>query len=133
MILDENVQNRMTAQIKSRLKETGDLSPISSCRKSLMPAIERFFSRVTFAVLASAVLLLWLNPGRAWLHPELLPIGGRLASETGGFWTQLSILFDWRLFDSNPQRVRLVSEFFEVIDAMARPAIATVYAHPVLS
>src|SRR5215213_6456812 len=81
---------------------------------------------------AAAILSFWLQPGRAWLEPELLRIGGEVRNRPD-YLSKLAVIFDWRMFEPNPHRLRPVSDFFEILDAMARPFISHIIVHPVLS
>jgi hypothetical protein len=60
-----------------------------------------------------AAAYLWATAG--WLHIELLPVSVHVASRG---WLAV---FDWGLFDSSPFRIRPVSDFVEVFDAIVRP------------
>jgi len=81
---------------------------------------------------AVAILTHWLQPGRAWIEPELLPLAGKIWDRTD-LLSRLAIIFDWRIFEPNPHRLRPVSDSFEIIDAIARPFISHIIVHPVLS
>src|SRR5258708_6053267 len=95
-------------------------------------AADFIFGIAVAAGTAAGILAVWLRPGHAWLNPELLLIGETIA-RLQSVSAQFALFFDWRLFETNPHRARLVSEVFEIIDAIARPYIAQVIAHPVLS
>ncbi len=79
------------------------------------------------------ILVLWINPDRAWLHPELLAIGSRVSSAPRGLRSFLSLVIDWHQFSGDTRRERFVTGLFEVTDAWVRPYIAQVFAHPAVS
>ena len=81
---------------------------------------------------AAAILSYLLQPGRAWIEPELLRIGGEVWTRPD-YLSKLAVIFDWRMFEPNPHRLRPVSDFFEILDAIARPFISQIIVHPVLS
>jgi hypothetical protein len=85
---------------------------------------------IVFGCVVTAIFVLWLYSNGAWLHPELLTIGDILAPHRA---LHLRMLFDYKFFDANPQRMRIVSDLFEIIDASARPFFALLYAHPTLT
>lgn len=85
--------------------------------------VDRF---ATLAILIAAYGVLawqWLFSDRAWFHVELFNVseyvwsGPRLAS----LGAKLRVLFDWRVFDVSPYRLRTLSDFVEVVDAISRP------------
>lgn len=94
---------------------------------------ETLFSVTVFAVAVAYFFVYWNGPARAWVHPELLNIGQHIWSGEISAERLLSTLFDWPLFDSSPHRIRIVSDAFEMIDALTRPFFAEVYLHPSLS
>src|SRR6266540_1783375 len=58
------------------------------------------------------------------LHNELLAIADALLSKRGSLAAQLSTVLDWHLFEFVSLRLRVVSDFVEVIDATFRPRLA---------
>jgi hypothetical protein len=61
----------------------------------------------------------WFNPNKAWLHPELLAIGKHIWSGTTDWASQLSTIFDWRLFEpgeANPNRQRMIRTYLKIAD-----------------
>src|SRR5580704_16474569 len=90
----------------------------------------------TLGVLLAAygvVAWIWLVSDSAWFHVELFTVsehvwGGALAASFGA---KLRSVFDWRVFDISPYRLRMVSDFVEIIDATTRPASRTILGlHP---
>ncbi|MGA8821148.1 MAG: hypothetical protein WB624_27980 [Xanthobacteraceae bacterium] len=88
---------------------------------------------VVFVVTSAIIVLLWSNPQRAWIHPELAAIGRHVATAPHNLASIVALLLNWHHFADDPQRARYLSGFFEIIDAIARPYIARVFAHPSLS
>lgn len=89
---------------------------------------------LTLVLATSAVVFaLWLSPDRAWLHPELVAIGSRISSAPRGLGSAVALVLDWAQLAGEPQRARQVTGLFEVVDALARPWMAHVFAHPALS
>lgn len=68
-----------------------------------------------------AATYLWVTGG--WFHLELLPISGYVRLRG---WMSV---FDWQIFDSNADRLRPLSDFFEVFDAMLRPHTVWLFGH----
>jgi hypothetical protein len=87
-----------------------------------VPSLRRSF---TVGVFASAVILpLWVWSFGGWLHPELIPVTESVWSPAHdqSVWQQLrTTLFDWKLFESTAFRMRPLSDFVEVVDAIVRP------------
>src|SRR5215204_870521 len=67
-----------------------------------------------------ATFIFWTAPDRAWLHPELLSVGEQVSGSDEGFISTMRLLFGWQLFDQNTQRLRIISDIFELIDAFSR-------------
>ncbi len=78
-----------------------------------------------------AIAALWFRPGQAWLNPELLRVGEKVA-RLPTFADRLALFFDWRWFDTNPHRARQISDLLEILDASVRPTLANVIVHPAL-
>jgi hypothetical protein len=78
-------------------------------------------------LLAGALLwVAWLTfSDAAWLHPEVLGSSTYvwIAHGQEALGSMLRKVFDWKAFDPNVNRVRPLNDFFEVIDAIARPYI----------
>lgn len=70
---------------------------------------------------SAAAAYLWLTGG--WFHIELLPVSDHVR-ERG-----LLTVFDWSVFDSNPNRLRPLSDLIEVVDAMMRPRTVWLFGH----
>jgi hypothetical protein len=90
---------------------------------SSIPAFDalRAVSVVLIVLSGAAASYFWLTNG--WLHVELLPVSSYVRSRG---W--LSV-FDWKLFDSSPDRMRPLSDFVEVFDAMLRPYTVRLFGH----
>lgn len=79
------------------------------------------FTLVWFTLVSVAFIYLWIT--EAWFHIELLTVSEYVRDR--GF---LSV-FDWSLFDSHPARLRPLSDFFEVVDAILRPNTVWFFGH----
>jgi hypothetical protein len=66
----------------------------------------------------------WIFTQAGWLHVELLGIADALFSKRDSLGAQLLTVFDWHLFEFVSLRLRVVSDFVEVIDATFRPRLA---------
>lgn len=76
--------------------------------------------------ISTVALYLWFREG--WFHLELLTVSEHVRNR--GYLT----IFDWKVFDINPARIRLLSDFIEVIDAILRPHTVIIFGyHPSLS
>jgi len=78
-------------------------------------------SRLWMLAVVVTSLYLWIVGG--WFHLELLNIS-EYASTRG-----LQAIFDWTYFDSNPTRLRILSDLLEVIDAIFRPYSNNLFSH----
>jgi hypothetical protein len=85
-----------------------------------------------FAATGLVIFTLWLNPERAWLHPELVAIGVQVASRPRNLSSLFGLMVDWNQISGDMLRARPVTGFFEVIDAWVRPNIARYFAHPAI-
>jgi len=94
---------------------------------------DEFGGHLVFVFIITAVVCTLIVSRDGWVHPELVPIGERVATFDGGLGSLFRQLFDWRLFDFNLQRLRIVSDFFELVDAAVRPLVARLYANPSLN
>jgi hypothetical protein len=83
----------------------------------------------TLAILLTAyglVAWIWLASDAAWFHVELFGVSENVwGAQASSFGAKLRALFDWRIFDVSPYRLRIVSDFVEIIDAITRPALRT--------
>jgi hypothetical protein len=72
---------------------------------------------------------LWLFSDAAWVHPEMLGSSAYVWLYPGqeGLPTMLRKVFDWKAFDPNVNRVRPLNDLFEVIDAIARPYLTSLF------
>jgi hypothetical protein len=124
------------------MNEVRDLSlgptavdPVSYFPRSLPTisiGIETIVGLLVLLCTGITILILWINPDRAWLHPELAMIGSSVSSAPDDLATLLGLIVDWHQFAGETLRARPVTGFFEVIDAWVRPSIASVFAHPAL-
>lgn len=78
-------------------------------------------ARILLVLTCTAAIYLWIAGG--WFHVELLPVSGYV--RTRGW---MSVL-DWKLFDSSPDRMRPLSDFVEVFDALLRPYTVRLFGH----
>jgi hypothetical protein len=78
-------------------------------------------STIWLILISVASIYLWIT--EAWFHTELLTVSEYVRDR--GF---LSI-FDWSLFESHPARLRPLSDFFEVLDAILRPKNVWLFGH----
>jgi hypothetical protein len=91
---------------------------------------------VTFAIMFLAYALVgWflLVSDQAWFHVELFSVSEYISSgpRASSLAAKLGALLDWRTFDVSPYRLRTVSDFVEIIDAVTRPAMRAVWGmHP---
>jgi hypothetical protein len=88
-----------------------------------------------FAVGAAITLVAWVWLREGWLHSELIPVSQAVWSppHNKSLLQQLATtLVDWHLFESSTHRLRPLSDFIEVIDAILRPLRLFGY-HPSLS
>lgn len=71
---------------------------------------------------------LWIGSDAAWLHPEMLGSASYVWLYPGqeSIVGMLRKFLDWKAFDPNVNRIRIVNDGFEVIDALARPYFTTV-------
>ena len=98
-----------------------------------MKRLEFTVAAAVFLGAALFIFVLWLDPAHAWLYPEVIPLGRESALHSDGLPSFFMRLFDWKTFDINTQRMRIVNDGFEITDAALRPLIAQVFAHPTLS
>ncbi len=75
------------------------------------------------AIVLLVVSYLWLFSSAGWLHVELITAPEYIWTPPRdlSFLSQLRTLFDWAAFDSSPYRLRLLSDFLEVLDSISRP------------
>src|SRR5260370_42192066 len=87
--------------------------------KTALPrAMQPFICRVLITLALCYFFYFWLFTDAGWLHTELLSISDFiwLSDRRGSTLRQLSTLFDWRMFESSPYRLRTVSDLIEVVD-----------------
>jgi hypothetical protein len=77
-----------------------------------------------FFLSLSWFLYSWIFTQAGWLHAELLAIADVSFSKRDSLAAQLSTVLDWHLFEFVSLRLRVVSDFVEVIDAAFRPRLA---------
>jgi hypothetical protein len=92
-----------------------------------------FAAIVVTALAAIAIFHQWATPGVAWIHREPIDAATVIWAENGNMFSRLASFANWKIFDASPNRLRLVSEAFEVVDAIVRPYIAAAFLHPTLS
>ena len=114
---------------------------IRSVIASILRVSERswFKQLATLLVLAAAYSVLisfWVIGSHSWFHSELLNISKMawLPDRADSLAAQFRLLFDWAYFDSSPYRLRPLSDLFEIIDAVLRPATVWLFGlHPSLT
>src|SRR5437899_9796623 len=85
------------------------LAPVSDALHRLYP----MRNPIILAAAATTAFYLWIVGG--WFHVELLPISSYVKARG---WLAV---FDWRQFDFVTARLRPLSDFTEVFDAIIRP------------
>ncbi len=113
-------------------KRSNELDTSDECIL-MSTAVDRSIGLFVFIVTSVIIVLLWSSPQRAWIHPELATVGRHIATAPHNLASIIGLIVNWHHFADDPQRARYLSGFFEIIDAVARPYIARVFAHPSLT
>lgn len=92
------------------------------------------FAAASVAAAAYGVLVaFWIVGNHSWFHPELFGISEKVwpVDQQLSFAGRCALLFDWKLFDVSPYRLRPLSDLVEILDAACRPDGAAVFGcHP---
>ena len=94
------------------------ISPLQIGRQHRMHCA---IASITCATIFFCYLAIWSDD--AWFHPEILGSASYVWLRPGSesFIDMLRKVFDWKAFDPNVNRVRPLNDFFETVDAIARP------------
>lgn len=100
------------------------ISPLQIGRQHRMHCA---IASITCATIFFCYLAIWSDD--AWFHPEILGSASYVWLRPGSesFIDMLRKVFDWKAFDPNVNRVRPLNDFFETVDAIARPYIALLF------
>src|SRR5262245_49918366 len=93
-----------------------------------VPNLSRFLGMAILAATVAWIVVLLADVRQPWIHPELVEVPPLLWSRLPHtFVGQLRGIFEWSWFEPNPSRLRLVSDLFQVLDAMTFPLVGRVF------
>src|SRR5262245_50151830 len=93
-----------------------------------VPNLSRFLGMAILAATVAWIVVLLADVRQPWIHPELVEVPPLLWSRLPHtFVGQLRGIFEWSWFEPNPSRFRLVSDLFQVLDAMVFPLVGRVF------
>ena len=91
-------------------------------------ALSRLLGIAILAGTVAWIIVLLADVRQPWIHPELVELPTLLWSRLPHtFVGQLGGVFEWRWFDPNPSRLRLVSDLFQVLDATTFAPVGRVF------
>ena len=97
------------------------------------PQSELLATAAIFTTAFGVVIWLWLFSDSSWFHIELFSISEHVwtGPQATSLTKQLGSIFNWHVFDISPYRLRALSDFAEILDALSRPIMkGLVGLHP---